>query len=514
MIFGQYWFMFLVLIITVAIVVILAIVLYKGRKSSRSNRSSRSTSQNESSASGSTPEWCQDVLCLDFDVDENVTIDIELQPVKYEDDDVSTHQASLASLGAVSGLRNLCTTVPEAEEHIASNPVSDSQFMGAVSDFSLRGGFNTTKYSYTLDGGNTWSQHFVPVNGGNFPVTSDARTWGANSDPVVAFGPASNKVYLASLYFNVSNNANGLYICSSTLPNSSGSAAFTSSQVLPVKVNTSVSTTDFEDKPWITTNPVTGDLYVVWTHFSSTTDYILFSKSVNGGHVWSTPIQVSPNAFNGAVQGAQVAADAHNNVWVTWTTFYVNGIRRIHGSKSTNGGTTFSSIGFPVSPYFYGLSFPSNYRKEAFSAMAVENVSGTVHVAFPATAQTGVSKILYVRGPNGSTTFTNPINLINTISGNQFFPAIAVDKKTASVQVSWFDTRNCTVSGNRQIDIYTTRNNNAGLSFLGNTRVTPTKTDVGAITFVGDYCGVAIQAGKALPVFAFLVTPLQTALVT
>src|SRR5262249_34462343 len=39
------------------------------------------------------------------------------------------------------------TTVPEAEEHIAVAPGAPSSLVAAVSDFSLRGGDNTTKYA-------------------------------------------------------------------------------------------------------------------------------------------------------------------------------------------------------------------------------------------------------------------------------------------------------------------------------------------------------------------------------
>ena len=439
--------------------------------------------------------------------------------VMNDDDDAGFYQPPAAralTAAAVGSIKNICTTLPEAEEHIASNPASDLKWIAAVSDFSLRGGFNTTKYAYTLDGGNTWSQHFVPLSSPtNAPTTSDSRVWGANSDPVVAFSPSGNVAYVCSLYFNIADNANGIYLAAATLPTTFGPSAFTASQVRPIVVNTSPSTTNFEDKPWLSVDPTNGTVYLSWTHFTASTDMIMFTKSTNQGSTWSTPLQVSPSSLNGGVQGSSVAADGQGGVWVCWTTFYLGGIRRIFASRSTNGGTSFTTIGLTVSPYFYGLSFPSAYRKEAFPAMAVDRFNKTVHVVFPATANNGTSKILYTRGLNGSTTFSSPVNLVTVASGNQFFPAIATDYKTQNlVQVGWFDTRNSQLTNNRQIDFYARRSTNGGSAFGVNQRVTPSAVNVGTSTFVGDYCGIAAQSSKALPAFAFLVTPLQTALIT
>lgn len=434
-------------------------------------------------------------------------------------DDDGTFQASAAApLAVVGSMVGLSTTVPEAEEHVAANPATsgaNGQWIAAVSDFSLRGGYNTTKYCYSKDGGSTWTQQFVPVDNVNKPKTSDGRSWDANSDPVVAFSVTGNKAFCASLYFNVSNSANGIYVAANTVPGSG--PIFTSfAQVYPVYVNSSPSTSNFEDKEWIAADPGNANyVYCSWTHFSATSDAIWFSRSTNGAQTWSAPVQVSPPALNGAVQGSAVAADGAGNVWVAWTTFYTNNLRRIFVSKSTNWGQNFSVIGLVATPYFYGPTFSSSYRKEAFPALAVDRFNKTVHLAFQATDNRGSSRILYCRLNNGSgSTFSSPQNLINTSKGNQFFAAIGTDLAAAGrLQVSWFDTRNST-SGNRQLDVYTTRSTNNGSSWGVNQRVTPAKTDVGNASFVGDYHGVAIQAGRAFPVFAFLITPLRTALVT
>src|SRR5882724_6992827 len=109
------------------------------------------------------------------------------------------------------------TTKPEAEEHIAVDPLNANLLVAAISDFSLRGGFNTTKYvvSTANGGAGSWVQRFVPRNSSGLLVTSDGAVWQANSDPVVAIDKLGN-VYLADLYIAVSNTGrvtnDGLYV--------------------------------------------------------------------------------------------------------------------------------------------------------------------------------------------------------------------------------------------------------------------------------------------------------------
>jgi len=110
------------------------------------------------------------------------------------------------------------TTVPEAEEHIAVDPNNFNHLIAMISDFSLNGGFNTSKYAFSSNDGSSWSQHFVPLSGG-FPATADGHIWQANSDPVVAMDKLGN-VFLANLYLQVKGNKvtnDGYYVCSATL---------------------------------------------------------------------------------------------------------------------------------------------------------------------------------------------------------------------------------------------------------------------------------------------------------
>src|SRR5260370_12112894 len=64
----------------------------------------------------------------------------------------------------VGSIVQATTTVPAAEEEIAVDPRNASNLVAAISDFSQRGGFNTTKYSFSLNNGapESWPQAFFP----------------------------------------------------------------------------------------------------------------------------------------------------------------------------------------------------------------------------------------------------------------------------------------------------------------------------------------------------------------
>ena len=98
------------------------------------------------------------------------------------------------------------TTAPEAEEHVTSDPNNFLNLLAMISDFSLNGGFNTSKWAFSNNGGTTWRQSFVPRQSG-FPVTADGHVWQANSDPVVAIDKLGN-AYLANLYLQVDTKGN------------------------------------------------------------------------------------------------------------------------------------------------------------------------------------------------------------------------------------------------------------------------------------------------------------------
>ncbi len=393
-------------------------------------------------------------------------------------------------------------TAPEAEEHIAVHPLDSTILVAAISDFSVTGGWNRTKYAYSLTNVSGWSESFVALDGNNRPVTSDGQSWDANSDPVVAIDNYGN-VYLANLYFNATNgnSANGLYV---SVDNVSGSVSFTQAATYPVATNLNPSTNVDEDKEWIAVdptrivacpsgspNPNGNAVYASWTRFIGSSDAIVFSRSLDCGKTWTPAIQVSPTNQNGGVQGSAVAVGPNGKVYVVWEVFFIGGQRRHYLSTSSDGGATF----IPATPVqssftFTELKFNSTYRKNSFPALAVSPTNGDVYVVYADQPSNTVgAQIEFMKSTNGGLTFSNPVVINDVSTGQQFFPAVAVDGEGV-IHVSWFDTRKG--SGSTALyDIYATHSTDAGAHFTPNAKVTGSIINAGNASFIGDYSGIA-----------------------
>ena len=421
--------------------------------------------------------------------------------------------------GLQSGVLSPTTSTPEAEEHIAINPLNSCVWVAAVSDFSIRGGFNTTKYAVTYDFATTWQEAFLPVSGagnGGSVITSDGQAFDANSDPVVAFDRLGN-VYIVNLYINQGSKKNGIYVSVKSV-GSSGPLTFSSADVLPVVKNVSNPVTNSEDKEWIAVDNSTGSstfkgrVYVSWSRFntSGTGSRIMLTWSGNQAGTWSAPIQLSPVSQNGAVQGSQVAVGPDGTVYVAYDVAVVGG-HQVFFTKSTDGGVTWPT---PVSitPIFTEVNFTSSYRKDSFPSLAMNpapvsgQTYGEIYVVYPDQAGAN-SEIKFISSTVNGTTFSAPIAINDVSTGQRLMPSITADDRN-NIHVAWFDTRNG--SDAQTYDIYATRGSfsTGSLLFSSNARVTPSSMTTGS-SFIGDYGGIASSSlddagvlwGFAVPVW-------------
>lgn len=386
------------------------------------------------------------------------------------------------------------STVPEDEEHIAVDPNNFNHLVSMISDFSLNGGFNTSKFAFSTNDGSSWSESFVPLSSSGFPQTADGHVWQANSDPVVAVDKLGN-VFLSNLYLQADSSGNvtndGLYVCGAKL---FAGGKFTSSTCHPVRTTLKASA-NLEDKPWIavdnSTASTSGNVYATWTHFvDNTTSMIFFSRSTNHGVTWSAAKQINTTAQNGAIQGSQVAVGPAGEVYVAYEVFLGTGAQGQHFiAKSTNGGVSF---GAPVAmtPVFNNLSFAANYRDNSFPALAVAPIAGKAFVYDVYTDQPAAnSRTEFVHSKVAAgLTFTTPIPANDSNKGQRLMPAVAADKNGV-VHISWFDTRN--FSTPVSLDIYATYTKNNGTSFAPNAKVTSASITTSAGDFIGDYSGIA-----------------------
>lgn len=394
------------------------------------------------------------------------------------------------------------TSAPEAEEEIAVDPTNWANLISVVSDFSLRGGYNTTKFAVSFNDGaaGTWSEAFIPRISG-YPATSDSQLWEANSDPTVAVDRLGN-VFLCNLYLNASNNANGLYVSVGQLTDPS--LGLSVGETIPVATNLDPSTTTIEDKPWLTVDNsgnsgTDGNVYVTWSHFTASSDMIMFSRSTDHGQTWSTPVQVSDPKFDGGVQGSQVAVGPKGGIYIVYETFFVGNQRQQYLVQSTDGGQSFSAS-VPITPLFNELTFNSTYRTNSFPSLAVSPTNGRIYVVYAdEPSPTTGAEIEFVSSVNHGNNFSSPVVINDNSAGQQFFPSVVADSD-GNIHVSWFDTRNGGKSS-ALYDIYATRSTDNGSKFAPNSRVTPVSIDAGGAIFIGDYMGLVAAGPYAHPVW-------------
>lgn len=394
------------------------------------------------------------------------------------------------------------TTLPEAQAYAALYPANPDNAVAVISDFSLRGGYNTTKFAVSYNNGaaGTWMENFVPLKYG-MPATSDGGIWEANSDPVVAIDKMGN-VFISSLYFNASNRANGIYVAVGQMV--CMDLNIKAASTVPVTTNLDPSTTVETDKDWIAVDnsdsqATSGNVYVSWTRFDGSTNMIMVARSTDHGRTWSSPIQVSDEWQNGGVQGSQIAVGPAGEIYVTYEVFFAGNRRQHYLVKSVNGGITFTPS-TALTPPFNEITFSSTYRKNSFPSLAVSPTNGHVYVVYSDQPDsTAGAEVEFVVSRDGGATFTAPVTLNHPPDGNQFMPALTVNN-FGTIFLSWFDTRNGGPSSSAY-DIYTTRSLNDGTSFTPSARVTPISIDAGSASFIGDYMGIVAGGSSVHPVW-------------
>jgi S1-C subfamily serine protease len=196
------------------------------------------------------------------------------------------------------------------------------------------------------------------------------------------------------------------------------------------------------------------NVYAVWEeNYRSNINRIMFTKSVNRGDTFSSPINLTSGKIDSETPSISVFG---KNVYVVWAD-NSTGNFDIFLVKSENCGNTFSKpINLSNDP---GVSYFPKIESDGNNSIYIvwtENSSGTYN-------------ILFAKSIDGRDTFTNPIALDNT-NGVSNFPSITTLGNN-TVYVVWshknntdFDPFN-TTNQTQTYDVFFTRSTDSGDTF-------------------------------------------------
>jgi hypothetical protein len=186
--------------------------------------------------------------------------------------------------------------------------------------------------AYTTNGGSTW----VDVNGPAIDPGNTFSDW--FSDPVVALNEKTGTFWFCGLVEDTLTGNEGVATASATFPG----GVFTWGTTHTVQMVSGA--TDLFDKEWMVADSVSGNLYLTYTHFTLTGDFIEFRRSTDAGVSWDPPVTISSNFDNGFVQGARPVVAGDGTLYVVWRVLgapYTSNADFLKVRRSTNAGVSF-----------------------------------------------------------------------------------------------------------------------------------------------------------------------------
>lgn len=373
------------------------------------------------------------------------------------------------------------------ETSIAANPNDPLHLVAAWMEREPGTAFSYWFFDtgWSRDGGLTW--HTSRLDTGFL----------SNFDPTIAADSLGN-FYLAALSNPVNPDGTLGEDHFLILKSTDGGQSFFKTAEIPVFY--------FEDKPWMTIDPVTDAIYIVWADFfyqTSSNFDVLFSKSVDHGASFSAPQPLSPPGVTG--NEAFVSVGPGGEIYVTWRDNVRH--RTIFFDRSLDGGATWLSQDIAVNDQVRPPAETLNgiTQNPLFPVNAVDRSQGPhrgrIYVVW-ADKRFGSPDILLSRSDDRGNTWSAPIRVNDDSVKNradQFLPWVVVDD-SGHVHVNFLDRRED--PNNLLYAMYQATSTDGGVSFGPNIRISDGLYPPGAYGFIGDYNQALIAGGRIHPLWA------------
>jgi hypothetical protein len=371
------------------------------------------------------------------------------------------------------------TTQVQNEEMVCINPTNTANAVAIWRDF--REGYRRVGVGYTFDAGQTWHDTllYVPPHP-------------RQSDPVLTVDD-DGTYYACTLTLEWSmNEPSGIYIQKST----DGGMSWSDPYIAIDSVQGV-----FEDKQWMTldrtSGPTNGNIYISWTRFSDITE-ILLVTSTDGSETYSDPVAVSDEY---GVQWSVPTVGAWGDVFVAWFQYYPT--MGIFLDVSSDQGQTFGQDMLLVRTDFWPDEIGGGILVFSYPALnsdvsLLSPYMGNLYIAFMDENVTDMD-IFFMKSEDNGASWSEPIRLNDDPEHNgadQFHPWITVDE-TGVIHAIFYDRR--LDENNRLFDVYYTRSDDAGETWLPNERITTVSSspsDASLAGLIGEYIGLDAWQGE------------------
>jgi len=372
----------------------------------------------------------------------------------------------------------------------SGNPIEPSIMMDPKNPNILVAGSNLHYYYTSNDGGLTWNTQ---------SLSSSYGVWG---DPVIDVDTLGN-FYFTHLSNPPSGNWIDRIVCQKSTDNGN-----TWSDGTYIGLNG----TKAQDKQWTVVDRTNNYIYMTWTEFdhygsnnSSDSSRILFSKSIDQGNTWSSPIKI--NNVNGdcvdsdnTVEGAIPAVGPNGEIYVSWA-----GPNGIVFNRSLDQGDTWLSqeININSMPGGWDFDVPGLDRANGLPITKCDLSggvnNGTIYINW-CDQRNGIDNtdVWLSKSIDGGNTWSSPVKVNDDNSNkHQFFTWMDIDQTNGNLYFIFYDRR---AYSDNKTDVYMAISSDGGNTFT-NVKISETPFTPQAAFFFGDYNNIVAHNNIIRPIW-------------
>jgi Secretion system C-terminal sorting domain len=268
-----------------------------------------------------------------------------------------------------------------------------------------------------------------------------------------------------------------------------------------------------QDKHWATVNRKTNAIYVTWTQFDkydsvlpADSSHILFSKSLDAGSTWSSPIRLDQKGGDcidkdKTVEGAVTAIGPTGQLYTTWASE-----EGLIFDRSLDGGQTWLTNDIKVTntPEGWDYNVSGLYRCNGLPITACDTSTGpyrgTIYINWT-DQRNGVNNtdVWLSKSIDGGNTWSSPTRVNNDLSNrHQFLTWMTIDQTNGYLYFIFYDRRNYS---DDRTDVYMAVSRDGGRSFT-NFKISETPFLPISNQFFGDYTNIVAHNGIIRPIWA------------